>query len=221
MDLKTLLGEELAGKVQAVLDKHNEKAEKKAKLVDLSEGGYVSVEKYNTKKDALEGQIKDLQGQAATRDKDLAALQEQLKNADPEKIDKLQGTIDTLQQQYVKDKADYEATIAKQAYEFAVKEEASKLQFSSNAAKKAFISEAIAKEFKLDGDMLLGYKDWLAAYKEADPTAFAAQADPAPQAKQPSFTKPAAPETHTSGPINLAEMMAKANADPSYVPKFD
>ena len=221
MDLKTLLGEDLAGKVQAALDKFNERAEKKAKLVDLSDGGYVSADKYSTKKEALEKQIEQLQEQATTRDKDLAALQEQLKTANPEKINQLQGTIDTLQQQYAKDKADYEAALAKQTYEFAVKEEAGKLQFSSNAAKKAFISEAIAKEFKLDGDTLLGFNDWLAAYKEADPTAFAAPADPAPQTKQPSFTKPAAPEAHASGPINLAEMMAKANADPSYVPKFD
>ena len=65
MNLQELLGEELFTQVDAKIQEHNKGIEDKLKqvrFVDLSEGGYVSKEKYgelDTEKKGIEKQLKD------------------------------------------------------------------------------------------------------------------------------------------------------------------
>ena len=89
MKLEELLGEELYAQVKAKLDAANEKIENKkdyVRYVDLSEGNYVSKERYSGvagEKEGLEGQITTLNKTIADLKKNNADnedLQEDLKN---------------------------------------------------------------------------------------------------------------------------------------------
>ena len=110
----------------------------------------------------------------AQRDTDLATLQEKLKNAgaDADKLSNLQTDFDNLQQTYNTAKADYEKQLAKQAYDFAIRENVANLKFSSNSAKKAFIADITAKNLSMENGKILGFDDFVNAYKEQDAGAF-------------------------------------------------
>lgn len=122
----------------------------------------------------------------AQRDTDLATLQEKLKNAgaDATKLSNLQTDFDTLQQTYNTAKADYEKQLAEQAYDFAIKENSSKLKFSSNSAKKAFMSDLKAKKLSMENGKILGFDDFVSAYKEQDAGAFITE-NPSPKNDEP------------------------------------
>lgn len=178
MNLEQLLGDELNAQVQAKIDGYNATqtdASKRVKFVDLSEGGYVGKDKYDSKVNGLTTQINDLQGQISQRDTDMSNLQEQLTTAqtDATKLADAQNTLTALQSQYAQDKSNWEAKIAAQAYEFKIRELTNGIAFSSNAAKNEFVRNAIAKNFQLEGDKVLGFDDYVATCKQADPNAFA------------------------------------------------
>lgn len=127
----------------------------------------------------------------AQRDTDLATLQEKLKNAgaDATKLSNLQTDFDTLQQTYNTAKADYEKQLAEQAYDFAVKENSAKLKFSSNSAKKAFMSDLKAKKLSMENGKILGFDDFVNAYKEQDAGAFITEStDIKKDEPKPSFS---------------------------------
>jgi outer membrane murein-binding lipoprotein Lpp len=161
--------------------------EQKLNVVNLAEGGYVSKNKFDDETKRLSGQVTDLQGQLTQRDTDMEGLKSSLAaaQADAGKLADVQKSFTDLQAKYTAEKGDFEKKISQQSYEFAVKEKANSLEFSSVAARKAFVQEAIGKEFKLDGETLLGYDDFVAKYKADDPGAFkAAPADPNPEGGQ-------------------------------------
>lgn len=136
----------------------------------------------------------------AQRDTDLATLQEKLKNAgaDATKLSNLQTDFDTLQQTYNTAKADYEKQLAEQAYDFAIKENSSKLKFSSNSAKKAFMSDLKAKKLSMENGKILGFDDFVDAYKEQDAGAFITETtEPENTEPKPSFSSKTNPGDNT------------------------
>ena len=108
------------------------------------------------------------------RDTDLADLKQKLADAgtDAETLKNLQAEFDTLKTNYANAQADYQKQLNKQAYEFAIKEKTNGLQFTSNSAKKAFLSDALAKNLTMDNGNILGFDDFVNAYKEQDAGAF-------------------------------------------------
>ena len=108
------------------------------------------------------------------RDTDLADLKQKLVDAgtDAETLKNLQAEFDTLKTNYANAQADYQKQLNKQAYEFAIKEKTNGLQFTSNSAKKAFLSDALAKNLTMDNGNILGFDDFVNAYKEQDAGAF-------------------------------------------------
>ena len=108
------------------------------------------------------------------RDTDLADLKQKLADAgtDAETLKNLQAEFDTLKTNYANAQADYQKQLNKQAYEFAIKEKTNSLQFTSNSAKKAFLSDALAKNLTMDNGNILGFDDFVNAYKEQDAGAF-------------------------------------------------
>lgn len=183
--LKQLFGDGEA----LTFDQLMEKA-KAAKInaVNLAAGGYISQEKYNDKVSALTQQVEALTGQITQRDADMKGLEGKLAaaQADGSKLAEAQTALSQLQTKYDTDKKDLEGKLARQAYEFAIREKAGALKFSSGAAKKSFIQEAIGKEFKRDGDTLLGFEDFVTKYKADDPGAFAPDTPPADPDPQPA-----------------------------------
>ena len=136
----------------------------------------------------------------AQRDADLASLQTQLKDAggDAEKLATLQTNFDNLQTTYNTAKADYEKQLAEQAYDFAIKENSAKLKFSSNSAKKAFMSDLKAKNLSMENGKILGFDDFVNAYKEQDAGAFITE-NPSPKNDEPkpSFSAKTNPGDNT------------------------
>lgn len=154
----------------------------KINAVNLAAGGYISQDKFNDKVNTLTQQVEALTGQLTQRDTDMADLQGKLTAAqgDAAKLAEVQASMTQLQGRYDTDKKELEGRLARQGYEFAVRERAGALKFTSAAAKKAFIQDAIGKEFKMDGETLLGFDDYVAKYKADDPAAFVADT-PAPE----------------------------------------
>lgn len=153
------------------------------------------VDTLRNKLETVEGDKKAIEAKyntdIAQRDTDLATLQEKLKNAgaDANKLSNLQTDFDTLQQTYNTAKADYEKQLAEQAYDFAIKENSAKLKFSSNSAKKAFMSDLKAKKLSMENGKILGFDDFVNAYKEQDAGAFITDnPNPKNDEPKPSFS---------------------------------
>ena len=167
--------------------------ENNAKFVDLSEGNYVSKDKFDNEVASKDGQITQLNDTIKSRDKDLKDLKAQLSEAgtDAEKLAELQTQFGNLQTQYKQDTDNYKAQLSKQAYEFAVKDFANGKKFSSNAAKRDFVSSMIAKNLKMEGDKILGANDFVTAYSTENADAFIVeQPEPTPEPPKPTFTQP-------------------------------
>lgn len=180
MKLNELLSPELYQQVQARIDEVNAGQTDKTKHVrfaDLSEGGYVSVERFNSQVNGLTQQVTDLKGQITQRDTDITGLQEKLTAAqsDASKLTDVQTQLSGLKTKYEQDQQDWNAKVVKQRKEFLVREQANGLHFSSAAAKRDFISQAQGKDFQLDGDTLVGYVDFLTKYKAENPGALVDQ----------------------------------------------
>lgn len=219
--LKALFGDEaltydqLAAKV----------AEGKLNVVNIADGSYVSRNKFDDTVNGLKSQVTDLQGQIAQRDTDLAGLNEQLTaaQADAGQLAEAQKQLSALQSKYDKDSKAWEAKNAQQAYEYAVRSKAGELKFTSAAAKKDFIREAIAQGFKMDGDTLMGYTDFVAKYQENDPGAFVKEtpaADPKSADPTPTIVLPGKsnPNPHK---MSLAEAMKAKNENPNMEINFE
>lgn len=110
----------------------------------------------------------------AQRDTDLATLKKQLEDAgeDTKKLEELTTQLSTLQTTYDTAKTDYEKQLIKQKKEFLIKESVNALKFSSNSAKKAFLADVIEKDLPVENDKILGFEDFVNAYKEQDAGAF-------------------------------------------------
>ena len=70
-----------------------------------------------------------------------------------------------------KAKADAAAQIAALEKGYALERKASGLKFSSESARKAFLAEAKAQNFAMKDGEILGFDDYVKAFKESDPSA--------------------------------------------------
>ena len=153
--------------------------ESKAKFVDLSEGKYVSLNKYNDDIAAKDGQIKTLNGTISTRDTDLEALKQQLADAgaDAGKLQELSDSLAGLQSKYDSDTKAFKDQLKKQAYEFAVREFANEKKFTSKAAKEFFIESMKKAELKMDKDKILGADDFVTSFSNDYADTFVTESD--------------------------------------------
>ena len=172
-------------------------AEAKINAVNIADGSYVSRAKFDDNVNTLKQQVTDLQGQIAQRNTDMTDLQTKLTAAqtDAGKLTEAQANLAKLQKKYDDDAKAWNAKNQKMAYEYAVKERANQINFSSAAAKRDFIREAISKDFKVDGETLLGYEDFRAKYEAENPGAIVVQKDPDSDKKKPQIVPPAGNNT--------------------------
>lgn len=162
------------------------------KLVDLSEGGYVSKQKYQDELDAKTKEIETLNETITTRDTDLADLQTKLEAAgtDAEQLSKVSNEFSSLKTKYDDEVKSYKNQLKKQAYEFAVKEFANEKEFTSQAAKRDFINSMISKDLKVEDGKIIGADDFVAIYTQNNEDAFVThtpEPDPEPTVTKPQF----------------------------------
>lgn len=146
------------------------------KFADVTDGKYVSVNKYNDDLKAKDTQINGLNETIQTRDKDLAELQTKLGEAgtDAEKLSTLSTDLSALQTKYDTDTKALQEQLAKQGYEFAVREFAASKNFTSGAAKRDFVNQMINANLKMskDGKSIIGADDFVAEYSAENEDAF-------------------------------------------------
>lgn len=175
--------------------------EANANFADLSEGKYVSKNKYEADLKAKDSTIETLNTTIGTRDTDLADLKSKLEAAgtDASKLASLTGEFDSLKTKYDNDVKAYQEQLSKQAYEFAVRDFASSKKFTSNAAKRDFINSMLAKELKMDNGRILGADDFVTSYSTENADAFVVDA-PKPEVEQhkPSFAQSVVSQTNNN-----------------------
>jgi len=164
----------------------------------LSEGNYVSKNKYTEDLSAKDTKISGLEDTIKNRDNDLKDLQDKLKEAgtDADKLTQLTADIENWQTKYDTDTKSLQDKLDKQAYEFAVKEFAATKKFTSNAAKRDFINSMIAENLKMDkkGRGIMGAEDFVTNYSADNSDAFVVESQETPPAEpqqpKPTFVEP-------------------------------
>lgn len=111
--------------------------------------GFVAKADFNTKNEDLK-----------TANETIRTLQETVKKFDGVDVEGLKGQIKSMEREY------------------ALKEQAAGLKFSSESAKKAFLADLAAKELPIQEGKVLGFDDYVKAYKESDPGAFLSEQTP-------------------------------------------
>ena len=163
-----------------------------AKFVDLTEGQYVSKQKYDDDISTRDTQITTLNTTIQTRDQDLATLQQTLNDAgDINALKQASQDLANLQQKYDTETKQYQRQLRQQAYEFAVTEYVNGQKFTSKAAKNDFRTQMIAKKLQFEDGKLIGADDFKAIYAQSDPDAFASETPAAqPVNPTPTFVQP-------------------------------
>lgn len=194
-----------------------------AKFVDLTEGQYVSKQKYDDDISTRDGQITNLNTTIQTRDQDLATLQQTLNDAgDITALKQAAQDLANLQQKYDTETKQYQRQLRQQAYEFAVTEYVNGQKFTSKAAKNDFKNQMIARKLQFEDGKLIGADDFKAIYAQSDPDAFAVDAPapaPAPAPTPvPTFVQP----TNNPAPARptLTQLMQMKNEHPEAVINF-
>ena len=195
--------------------------EAKLNVVNIADGSYIAKTKFDDRVATLNQQVKDLQDQVSQRDTDLSKLNEQLTaaQADAGKLSEVQSSLAGLQSKYETDKQEWEHKNAQQAYEFMVRERANGLKFTSAAAKRDFVREATGKEFKVDGESLLGYDEFVTKYKADNPGAVV-EDKPATPPTQPTIVVPTS-NPNPAAKKSLMDMMKAKNENPDMIVNFD
>lgn len=153
----------------------------KVKLVNLKDGGYVGKDKFDamqTERDGLKIQLETANTTIQSyKDMDIDGIKQSAKDWE---------TKYNTETQKLRDK------LADMEYSRTVETAVSGLKFTSAAAKKAFVADLTAKKLTAQDGKLLGLDDFVSAYKQNDPSAFASEV-PAPQ-----FVKPSTPQQRTT-----------------------
>lgn len=150
--------------------------EQKAAITKGVKENYRTITDYDqqiAKRDAYKTQYEDVKGKLEEFDGvDLAGLQKQITDA--------QAAVKEAEE-----KAREE--LAARDYADAVRSTVDSLKFSSNAARKAFMQDLIAKALPLEEGKLLGFNDYVEAYKANDAGAIV---DSAAKGNAAKFTEP-------------------------------
>ena len=183
------------------------------KFADVTDGKYVSINKYQDDLKAKDTEINGLNDTIKSRDTDLADLQKQLGEAgtDAGKLEELNTSLSALQTKYDTDTKALQDRLTKQGYEFAVREFAATKNFSSGAAKRDFINQMIERNLKMskDGKSIMGAEDFVTEYSTDNADAFIVDtpSDPEPDYELPQFVAP------TQGSVDMQQDVTGGFAD--------
>lgn len=168
-----------------------------AKFVDLSEGAYVSKQKYEDDLSTRSKEIETLNESLNTRNTDLEELQKKLAEAgtaDAEKLTALSNDLESYKNKYETETKKYKDQLKKQTYEYAVRDFANSKNFSSKAAKRDFIQSMIAKDLKMEDSRIIGAEDFATMYSNENEDAFISDEyyndEPALDDIKPKFVEP-------------------------------
>lgn len=162
--LKEILGEELFSQTKEKVDAYNQEHKNTpVKIVNLSEGNYVSKEKFEAK----ETEIGDLKTQIDNANEEIQSY----KDMDIDSIKESASNWETKYNDLVKEK---EEAKEKSIHDERANAFFNDVKFASEAAKAGVIAQFNEKEFKYDEESkkFLGAKEWLEDLKAKDTGAF-------------------------------------------------
>lgn len=190
------------------------------KLVNLSDGGYVSKKKYEDDLAAKDSDITNLNEAISKRDTDLEDIKTKLEAAgtDAQKLADITNSFSDLKTKYENDVKEYQAQLAKQAYEFAVKDFANSKKFSSNAAKRDFISTMMSKGLEMKDGKIVGAEDFAVGYLNDNSDAFMSETPVVDTPPVPTFVAPVKPVD--DAPKSLTDLMRIKNENPDAIIGF-
>lgn len=181
--LLEILGEDLNAQVEAKINEHNAGIEDKlqhVRFTDLSEGKFVSVEKFN----ATQTQFTDTKALLDTANAEIKSYQDM-------DIDGIKAAAGQWEDKYKTDIQAMQDKLDNQEKAFAADKFLSGQGFKSKLAQKAAAGDLMGLEFK-DG-AFVGAEDFIKKLKEEDPDSFVAK-DPDPEPEPPkgpqSWTRP-------------------------------
>ena len=175
MNLQELLGEELFTQVDAKIQEHNKGIEDKLKqvrFVDLSEGGYVSKEKYgelDTEKKGIEKQLKD----ANTTIKSY-------KDMDIEKIKQSAADWET---KYNEDTQKLQQQIQNDRKAFAAERYIAGQKIKSPLSRKAILQEFMSQNLEYKDGTFVGAEEYMKKVREQYPDEFEQEEEQKPEKK--------------------------------------
>ena len=164
MELRELLGDELFSQVDAKIQEHNSGIEDKVqqvRFVDLSEGGYVSKERYqelNTKIGGLETQLKDANSTIKSyKDMDI----EGIKKSAADWEEKYNTETQKLNKQIEDDRK-----------KFAAERFMDSQKIKSPLSRKAILQDFLAKGLEFKDGSFVGADEYMKTVKEKYPDEF-------------------------------------------------
>lgn len=165
MELRELLGEELYSQVDAKIQEHNSNEPDKLKHVryaDLSEGNYVSKEKYT-----------NLQTEANGYKTQLSDANKEIKSYKDMDIDGIKQKVTDWETKYNTDMAALNQQIATQKKAFAAEKYLDGQKIKSPLAKKSILSEFMKQDFELQEDgTFKGAEEYMKKVREQYPDDF-------------------------------------------------
>lgn len=170
MDLKELLGEELFTQVDAKIQEHNGGVEDKAKqvkLVDLSEGGYVSREKFNT-----------LQTEANSYKTQLGDANTEIKSYKDMDIDGIKKAATDWETKYKDDTQKLQAALENERKTFAAEKLIDQQGIKSPLSRKAILNEFMTQNLEFKDGAFSGADDYFKKVKEQYPDEFVKNEEP-------------------------------------------
>lgn len=156
--------------------------------LELVSGGNLAKEdieaimaEHGKSKTAGENTIAQLTAERDGLQKQLDSANEEIQSYKDMDIEGIKAAAKDWEKKYNTDTAALRQELEGVNYGFAVKEATGGLKFTSESAKKAFLADLTAKQLPLQEGKLLGLEDFVSAYREVDPNAFAEEGEKIPQ----------------------------------------
>lgn len=175
MNLQELLGDELFSQVDAKIQEHNSGIEDKlqhVRFVDLSEGNYVSKEKYHsleTKAGGLEKQLKEANGTIKS-----------YKDMDIEKIKQSAADWET---KYNEDTQKLQQQIESDRKAFAAERYIAGQKIKSPLSRKAILQEFMSQNLEYKDGAFVGAEEYMKKVREQYPDEFEQEEEQKPEKK--------------------------------------
>lgn len=170
MELRELLGEELFSQVDTKIQEHNSKEADKLKHVryaDLSEGGYVSQEKYQTletKANGLETQLKE--------------ANDTIKSYKDMDIEGIKRSAEDWETKYNQDTQKLQERLDEQEKAFAAERYLDGQKIKSALSRKTILREFLAQDMAFKDGKFAGADEYMKKVREQYPDEFEADEPP-------------------------------------------
>ena len=175
MELQELLGDELWGQVDVKIQEHNSGIKndvEKVRFVDLSEGKFVSKEKYGELETAKKGVEKQLKDANTT-----------IKSYQDMDIDGIKQSVKDWEQKYQKDTEALNAQIESDRKKFAAERFMDGQKIKSPLSRKAILSEFLAQNLEFKDGAFVGADEYMKGVREKYPDEFEQEDENKPQKK--------------------------------------